>query len=69
MSDAMIRLTNAAIHAWDMFIKPTGLAGVLERHELQPGEMAGLGPSAWPGGCAPRPAQSHPGSACAVPCA
>ena len=65
----MTRLTDAAIHDWDMFIKPAELAGVLERHGLKPGAMAGLGPSAWPGGCASRPGQPHPGSACAMPCA
>ncbi len=42
----MTRLTGAAIHDWDMVIKPAGLAGVLERHGLQPGEMAGPGPRA-----------------------
>ena len=50
----MTRLTDAAIHDRDMFIKPAGLAGVLERHGLKPGEMAGPGPGAWPG-----PAMRH----------
>jgi hypothetical protein len=60
----MTRLTDAAIHDRDMFIKPAGLAGVLERHGLKPGEMAGPGPGAWPGaGHAPRLGQPHPGSA------
>jgi len=42
----LTRITDAAIHDWDMFIKPTELAGTLERHGLVPGEMAGLGPRA-----------------------
>jgi 2-polyprenyl-6-hydroxyphenyl methylase/3-demethylubiquinone-9 3-methyltransferase len=40
----MTRLTDAVIHDGDMIIRPAGLAGVLERPGLQPGEMADLGP-------------------------
>ena len=42
----LTRLVDAAIHDWDMFIKPGELAGVLEGHGLRIGEMAGLGPRA-----------------------
>jgi len=42
----LTRITDAAIHDWDMFIKPAELAGTLERHGLVPGDMAGLGPRA-----------------------
>jgi 2-polyprenyl-6-hydroxyphenyl methylase / 3-demethylubiquinone-9 3-methyltransferase len=42
----LIRITDAAIHDWDMFIKPGELAGVLRRHGLKTGEMVGLGPRA-----------------------
>jgi 2-polyprenyl-6-hydroxyphenyl methylase / 3-demethylubiquinone-9 3-methyltransferase len=40
------RITDAAIHDWDMFIKPAELAGVLTRHGLEAGEIVGLGPRA-----------------------
>jgi len=42
----LTRVTDAAIHDWDMFIKPAELAGVLARHGLTTGEMTGLGPRA-----------------------
>jgi 2-polyprenyl-6-hydroxyphenyl methylase/3-demethylubiquinone-9 3-methyltransferase len=44
----LTRLTDVAVHAWDMFITPAELAVVLERHGLVPGEMVGLGPRARP---------------------
>ena len=44
----LTRLTDVAIHDWDMFITPAELAGLLERHGLAPGEMTGLGPRATP---------------------
>ena len=42
----LTRITDAVIHDWDMFIKPTELAVVLGRHGLETGEMVGLGPRA-----------------------
>jgi 2-polyprenyl-6-hydroxyphenyl methylase / 3-demethylubiquinone-9 3-methyltransferase len=45
---ALTRLTDVAIHDWDMFITPAELAGILERHGLAPGEMTGLGARAKP---------------------
>jgi 2-polyprenyl-6-hydroxyphenyl methylase/3-demethylubiquinone-9 3-methyltransferase len=42
----LTRITDAAIHDWDMFITPVELARVLERHGLEPAEMVGLGPRA-----------------------
>jgi 2-polyprenyl-6-hydroxyphenyl methylase/3-demethylubiquinone-9 3-methyltransferase len=42
----LVRVVDAAIHDWDMFIKPAELAGVLERYGLKIGEMTGLGPRA-----------------------
>ena len=44
----LTRLTDVALHDWDMFITPAELAGVLERHGLTPGEMTGLGTRAGP---------------------
>jgi 2-polyprenyl-6-hydroxyphenyl methylase/3-demethylubiquinone-9 3-methyltransferase len=44
----LTRLTDVAIHDWDMFITPAELAGILERHGLAPGEMTGLGARARP---------------------
>lgn len=44
----LTRLTDVAIHDWDMFITPAELAGVLEGHGLTPGEVTGLGPRASP---------------------
>jgi 2-polyprenyl-6-hydroxyphenyl methylase / 3-demethylubiquinone-9 3-methyltransferase len=38
----LTRLTGVAIHDWNMFITPAGLAAVLQRHGLAPGETAGL---------------------------
>jgi 2-polyprenyl-6-hydroxyphenyl methylase / 3-demethylubiquinone-9 3-methyltransferase len=42
----LTRVVDAAIHDWDMFIKPAELAGLLERHGLKIAEIAGLGPRA-----------------------
>ena len=42
----LTRATDAAIHDWDMFIKPGELADVLRQHGLETGEMVGLGPRA-----------------------
>jgi 2-polyprenyl-6-hydroxyphenyl methylase / 3-demethylubiquinone-9 3-methyltransferase len=42
----LTRVTDAAIHDWDMFIKPAELAVVLRRHGLETGELVGLGPHA-----------------------
>ena len=44
----LTRLTDVAIHDWNMFITPAELAGTLERHGLVPGEMTGLGARATP---------------------
>jgi 2-polyprenyl-6-hydroxyphenyl methylase/3-demethylubiquinone-9 3-methyltransferase len=44
----LTRLTDVAVHDWDMFITPAELAGILERHGLVPGEMTGLGARARP---------------------
>ena len=44
----LTRIIDAAIHDWDMFIKPAELAVVLGRHGLETGEMVGLGPRAKP---------------------
>jgi 2-polyprenyl-6-hydroxyphenyl methylase / 3-demethylubiquinone-9 3-methyltransferase len=44
----LTRLTEVAVHDWDMFITPAELAGTLERHGLAPGEVAGLGARARP---------------------
>jgi 2-polyprenyl-6-hydroxyphenyl methylase / 3-demethylubiquinone-9 3-methyltransferase len=44
----LTRLTDVAIHDWDMFITPAGLAAILERHGLAPGGMTGLGARAKP---------------------
>jgi 2-polyprenyl-6-hydroxyphenyl methylase / 3-demethylubiquinone-9 3-methyltransferase len=38
------RVVDAAIHDWDMFIKPAELTGLLARHGLKAGEITGLGP-------------------------
>ena len=63
----LTRLTDVAIHDWDMFITPAELAGVLERHALAPAEMTGLGTRAKPLACfaalpAPGGAESPTGS-------
>jgi 2-polyprenyl-6-hydroxyphenyl methylase / 3-demethylubiquinone-9 3-methyltransferase len=42
----LTRVVDAAIHDWGMFIRPAELAGLLERHGLNIGEIAGLGPRA-----------------------
>jgi 2-polyprenyl-6-hydroxyphenyl methylase/3-demethylubiquinone-9 3-methyltransferase len=39
----LTRITDVAIHDWDMFIKPGELADVLRRHGIETGEMTGLG--------------------------
>jgi 2-polyprenyl-6-hydroxyphenyl methylase/3-demethylubiquinone-9 3-methyltransferase len=44
----LTRLTDVALHNWDMFITPAELAAALERHGLVPGEMVGLGARAKP---------------------
>ena len=44
----LTRLTDVAVHDWDMFITPAELAGLLERHGLAPGEVTGLGARAKP---------------------
>ena len=44
----LTRLTDVAIHDWEMFITPAELAGLLERHGLAPGDMTGLGARARP---------------------
>lgn len=44
----LTRLTDVAVHDWDMFITPAELAAVLERHGLAPGEVTGLGARAKP---------------------
>jgi 2-polyprenyl-6-hydroxyphenyl methylase/3-demethylubiquinone-9 3-methyltransferase len=44
----LTRLTDVAIHDWDMFITPAELAAILERHGLAPGETTGLGARAKP---------------------
>ncbi len=42
----LTRITDVAIHDWDMFIKPAELAEVLRKHGLKTGETVGLGPRA-----------------------
>jgi 2-polyprenyl-6-hydroxyphenyl methylase / 3-demethylubiquinone-9 3-methyltransferase len=44
----LTRLTDVALHDWDMFITPAELTAVLRRHGLSPGEITGLGPRANP---------------------
>ena len=44
----LTRLTDVAIHDWDMFIRPAELIRLMERHGLVPGEMTGLGSRAGP---------------------
>jgi len=44
----LTRLTDVAIHDWDMFVTPAELAAILERHGLAPGETTGLGARAKP---------------------
>ena len=44
----LTRLTDVAVHDWDMFIAPAELAAVLRRHGLAPGEVTGLGARANP---------------------
>lgn len=44
----LTRLTDVAIHDWDMFITPAELAATLQRHGLVPGEVTGLGARARP---------------------
>ena len=42
----LTRLTDVAVHDWDMFITPAELAAALKRHGLAPAEVTGLGPRA-----------------------
>ena len=42
----LTRVVDAAVHDWDMFIKPAELGGLLARHGLKTGEITGLGPRA-----------------------
>jgi 2-polyprenyl-6-hydroxyphenyl methylase / 3-demethylubiquinone-9 3-methyltransferase len=42
----MTRFIDAALHDWNMFIKPTELGEVLGRSGLQMEEVVGLGPRA-----------------------
>jgi 2-polyprenyl-6-hydroxyphenyl methylase / 3-demethylubiquinone-9 3-methyltransferase len=44
----LTRLTDTALHDWDMFITPAELTVVLNRHCLSPGELTGLGSRANP---------------------
>jgi len=44
----LTRLTDVAVHDWDMFITPAELTAALRRHGLTPGEVTGLGPRANP---------------------
>lgn len=44
----LTRLTNVALHDWNMFITPAELAAVLGRHGLTVGETTGLGARARP---------------------
>ncbi|MGH3297694.1 MAG: bifunctional 2-polyprenyl-6-hydroxyphenol methylase/3-demethylubiquinol 3-O-methyltransferase UbiG [Trebonia sp.] len=44
----LTRLTDVAIHDWDMFVTPAEMRGILERHGLVPGEVTGLGARANP---------------------
>jgi 2-polyprenyl-6-hydroxyphenyl methylase/3-demethylubiquinone-9 3-methyltransferase len=44
----LTRLTDVAVHDWDMFITPAELAATLERHGLALGEVTGLGARAKP---------------------
>jgi 2-polyprenyl-6-hydroxyphenyl methylase/3-demethylubiquinone-9 3-methyltransferase len=44
----LTRLTDVAIHDWDMFITPAELTAILKRHGLTLGEVTGLGARAKP---------------------
>jgi 2-polyprenyl-6-hydroxyphenyl methylase/3-demethylubiquinone-9 3-methyltransferase len=44
----LTRLTDVAIHDWDMFITPAELSAALERHGLAPAGITGLGSRASP---------------------
>jgi 2-polyprenyl-6-hydroxyphenyl methylase/3-demethylubiquinone-9 3-methyltransferase len=44
----LTRLTEVALHDWDMFITPAELAAILRRHGLALGEVTGLGARARP---------------------
>jgi 2-polyprenyl-6-hydroxyphenyl methylase/3-demethylubiquinone-9 3-methyltransferase len=44
----LTRLTDVAVHDWDMFITPAELTAVLQRNGLATGEVTGLGPRAHP---------------------
>jgi 2-polyprenyl-6-hydroxyphenyl methylase / 3-demethylubiquinone-9 3-methyltransferase len=44
----LTRLTDTALHDWDMFITPAELTSALKRHGLSLGELTGLGSRANP---------------------
>jgi 2-polyprenyl-6-hydroxyphenyl methylase / 3-demethylubiquinone-9 3-methyltransferase len=44
----LTRLTDVALHDWNMFITPAELVAILDRHGLTVGETAGLGARARP---------------------
>jgi 2-polyprenyl-6-hydroxyphenyl methylase/3-demethylubiquinone-9 3-methyltransferase len=44
----LTRVTDVALHDWDMFITPAELTAVLDRYGLSLGEVTGLGPRAHP---------------------
>jgi len=44
----LTRLTDVALHDWDMFITPAELAAVMEHYGLASREVTGLGPRAKP---------------------
>ena len=44
----LTRITDVALHDWDMFITPPELTAILDRHGLSLGEITGLGPRANP---------------------
>ncbi len=44
----LTRLTDVALHDWDMFITPAELGAVLRRHGMVPREVTGLGARAGP---------------------
>lgn len=44
----LTRLTDVALHDWDMFVTPAELAAMQERHGLTPSAVTGLGSRAHP---------------------
>jgi 2-polyprenyl-6-hydroxyphenyl methylase/3-demethylubiquinone-9 3-methyltransferase len=44
----LTRVTDVALHDWDMFVTPAELTAVLRRHGLLPGDITGLAPRANP---------------------